>query len=249
MPPIQTIQLPGNSELLLTPSAELMKPVAVVNPNTALAAQGAIREAVLLEKIETPEQFKQGTNLQNRLGKLRKLIKDDALAKGRPYRDQAAEFSEKAKTYTDIIEQMEQAVGALLIDYRKREEAERQRKLEEARQLEAEARRRQEEAAAKVEAAKTEGEFKEAAKDFDDGLAAAELAKEQADLAPRLTTAKGVKAVRSVELLHVDKENIPRAFLVVDEAKLKKAILEDLVTKEHAWVQFRISETMKGTGR
>ncbi len=52
-----------------------------------------------------------------------------------------------------------------------------------------------------------------------------------------------------MELLKVDKDQVPRGFLDLNEGKLKKAILDGLVTLEHKWVQYKIDEGLGGTGR
>jgi len=240
----------GGELIMFTPIPDLAKPIEIISKNMVELTEGAIATAAKMVFPDGPESFKAMQEHLNLLGKLRTSIKKSGLDQGRPFRDESDRIKAEADKYLVRLVPTEAKIGAWLMDYKRQEEADRQKRLAEARQLELEARQRQEAAAALVEEAQDEEGFKAAAVKFDDGIAAQELAQEAVELVPEATKVKGVKTKRTVEILAIpDTMKVPKAFLVVDEVKLKKAILDGIVNTEHSWVQFKITETMIGTGR
>lgn len=247
--PITTITTMPAAELWFRPASDLAKPLQVISDNEALLIQGAVKKAEALATLDNAEAFKQASALLNELGRCRAYVKKSALDKGRPFRDESDRIKAMGETHLNAITPLEKKISDLMVAFRAKEEQERQRLIAEAQRLAEEAKQRQEVAAQAVETAADEKGFEQAAEAFGDGMAAAELAKESASLVGKQTRAKGTKEKKTVTILAHDLANVPRQFLMLDEAKLKKAIEMDLVTDEHKWVTFKIDTGFTGTGR
>ncbi len=156
-------------------------------------------------------------------------------------------------------------------------EAERRRLADEARKKQEEARiaeenkqraleeaaLRQAAAAQQVETAQTDEEFKAAAEAFDAGLAKEQEAQavivapvplevlnaaKEVDI-PQVYKPTGARMKKTVVILSSDVSKIPATYLLVDEAKVKRHILDGTITAATPGVTFRIDETFAGTGR
>ncbi len=243
------MEIKENNEIWLTPIPALAKPVQVVSENAALVISGAIRRANELSTVTTPAQLQEASALLNELGRCRTHLKKVALDLGRPFRDESDRIKAEADKYVLPIVPLETKISGLMYQFKLEEDAQRQRLLEESQEMALEAQQRQAAAEDALSTATSESGFEQAAKAFDDGLAAAELAQETADLVTDATKAKGVKIKRSVALLSYTMAKVPLNFLLLDETKVKKAILDGTVTVTDGWVSFKIIEGFTGTGR
>lgn len=145
---------------------------------------------------------------------------------------------------------------------RQAKEAERLADLQRA-QIVKEAEQRQAAAAGLVETATTEEGFQAGAAAFDRGIArAAEAAAVPVPVAPvevlmapaevkvpQVFKATGAKGKRTAIIESLDPELLPRTYLVPDEAKIKRHILDNTITPTTPGVKFRIDEGFIGTGR
>jgi hypothetical protein len=142
-----------------------------------------------------------------------------------------------------------------------REEAERVEAQRLQIQREAEARR---EAASKsMDAAQTEEQFEAAGEAFHRGLArdkeAAQIVVPEVPLqalqapqeivVPQVFKAKGTKTKRTPVIESVNVKLLPETYLIADEAKIKRHILDGTITEATPGVKFRVEESFVGTGR
>lgn len=195
---------------------------------------------------------------------------DDVSALGKPMLDGIVEAEAALNVEMVAYRRIEEEARA-------KAEQERQRLAELARQaqeaarraeaqrlqLEEEAKRRQEAAAAKVQEATTDEEFNTAAAAFDEGLAKdaqaaallipqvpVELLAKPGDVVvPQVAKAKGAKMTRTAVIESTDPELLARTYLVPDETKIKRHILDGTITAKTPGVKFRIEEKFSGTGR
>jgi len=175
-------------------------------------------------------------------------LNKELVAYDRIQREERAKAEQERQRLAELARQQQEAA--------KRAEAQRL-------QLEEEAKRRQEAAAAKVQEATTEEEFNKAAEAFDTGLAkdaqaaallipqvpVEVLAKPGDVVVPLVAKAKGAKLSRVAVIESTDPELLARTYLVPDEAKIKRHILDGTITAKTPGVKFRIEEKFSGTGR
>ena len=240
----------------------LARPIDVIPAVMREYAEGLTAHAKALT-INSAEDFKAAGEVLNNITKTHSALNRRRLDLARQY-DEArdANVNNVAKPVLTALDASKAAVGKLMEvwDRHEREERARIEKEKEqqrlkAEQLRIEAEARQAAAAAKVEAAKTEGQFKKAADAFDRGVQvdAEAMEMEMAALAvptPALTEAKGVKARMVVaELVITDLAALPLVYHLADEAKIKKAILAEIITKDTPGVKFTLAKQFGGTGR
>lgn len=150
-----------------------------------------------------------------------------------------------------------------LAELARQQEEERRRAEAKRLALEEEAKKRQEAAATQVEQASTEEGFTEAAAAFDAGLAKGAEAATAPVLetpvevlmapkelvVPTVTKNKGTKMTRTAVIESLEADLLARTYLVPDEAKIKRHILDGTITPGTPGVKFRIDEKFSGTGR
>ncbi len=213
------------AELILTPNPSLLaRPVVVINADNMKAMQGDIAQALSVE-VKDADQFKSAAHLLNFMGKVAKLTKEKALELGRPFRDESAAITAKAEEalapYRAAYSHLQDAMKV----YSDKVEADNQAALEEARKL--------------AEKNMKEGNLDGA----ENALTAAVSTLQEAPIA------KGIKAKETAVIISFDLAKLPIAYHMLDEAKLKKSILANIVTLETPGVVFKIEKSFTGTGR
>lgn len=267
--PISSLQHDSQSSALAIPvdivPAILYEPVAL-----------GIKRAHALN-IQTPEDYKAAGELVNMLKKFDTSIKTRALDLGRPFREQAAAITAEGEKFRAPIEPAYKLAAAKMKAYNDAElakvaaaeEAQRQERIkaEQAAQaladtkarLEREALAAEQAAAKKLENATSEKAKEKAIADLQAAqakLAEAEALPDPSSIPfipqaplPTVTAAKGVKMSKRVNGLWVDKTKIPAAYLEVNEALVKKHILDGVIAQGQYGVKFTIEEFIAGTGR
>lgn len=238
-----------NEELITSPIPALARPVRVISENNEIMIKGYITNAKNLTVLLTAEDFKAAAARLNELGRGRAFAKKAGLDAGRPYRDVSDELKAEVDKVIALITPEEDRIGKMMAEYRQKEEEANQRAIAETQRLALEAQQRQEVAASTIETAGDEAGFETAAKAFDDGIAASELARESAGRVVTMAKAKGASEKKKATILSHNLKMAPIAYLKLDEAKVLKHIEDGTITPTDAWVTFKLETVFKGTGR
>jgi hypothetical protein len=221
-------------------------PTTVISQQNIDHALGLIRDAKAL-KICGVEDLKKAGEYLNSLGRTRTFFEAEIKRLRAPFVEQANRISGEGKPHVEAITNAEATLNNEMRAY-DRLQKEEQRKAEMERQrLADEARRAQEAAAKAVEAAKTEKAFEKAEEQFHQGLAKAEEAK--AVDVPQVYKPTGAKGKKTAVIESFDLAKLPLTYHLLDEAKVKKAILAGILDENTPGLKFRIDESFIGTGR
>lgn len=257
-------------------STALAIPVEIVPAIYAEPVTLGIQRAYKLE-VTDEASYKVMAEVVNMLKKFDSTIKGHTLALGRPFRDRAAMITAEGDKFRAPIAPAYQVASNKMLAWKKLDdariaaiaEAQCQERLKiEAQQqaladakakLEREALAAEEAAAKKIENAKTD---KAREKAIAEGIEAQKLREQAAAIPepsaipfvaqaplPTAATARGVKTVKSAVLHSTDVTKLPAVYLLVNEALLKRHILDGAVTKATPGVSFSIEEKITGIGR
>ena len=252
-----------NESLVLTQLADNPRPVLALSADTKDYIAQLIERVGKQGPITTPAEFAQRSADLNALHKAWKFLDEERLRLGRLYdAEKEANVNAVAKPLLTPLaalkastEKAMQAWDRHVREERARREAEIEAERAKALQMEEEAKRRQEVAAQAVEKATTPEEFEKAAAEFDKGVAVQMQVTENLIAAtslpvPELPKAKGTKdKMKVAELEVLDLGKLPLAYHLPDEAKIKKHILDGVLTAETPGIRFRLEKAFSATGR
>ncbi len=281
----EVIQLPSGELLPEGAGNALSIPVVIIPAVYTEPVKLGIQRAYNLV-VNSPESYKEMAEVVNTLKKTDSFLKDHVLALGRPLREAAANITKQGDDFRAPIAPAYAAGSQKMLTYKKEEdakiaaaaEAQRQERVRQEQELqriadekakkEREALAAEEAATKKLAEAKTEKAKEKAIADIQTAqanLAEAAAMPEPSSIPfipqaplPTATTAKGVKMTRSVTLHSTDVTKLPAAYLTVNEALLKRHILDGVLPGQSAGkvgpgsatgATFTISEHIGGTGR
>jgi hypothetical protein len=187
-------------------------------------ALGFPDQARQIEAVD-PESLKEANEFMLGIRSLRKEISDyldpDINAADKLHKNLVA----KKKEMDEPLRESERIVGPKIASYKRKEEEERQRALEEIRRKEEERRRQEEELRRKAEEAEKEGEaqwagdFKEKAEEISKSTF-----KEDLKAAPQVTKTEGTYVRRDWKWRLKDESKVPRGFMTIDSAKITQHV-------------------------
>lgn len=252
--------------------------ITVVGAGDMGYALGCIKRATS-SQITSPEQLQLATETLNNLQRVGKLMEEAAVGAGRPYREEAQRLRDSVKEILKAVSDAKEVLGKEILRYRKAEQEAREAALREKARLEAEEARAREEARLKAEAlakeaaqrqavaeqkldsAKTEKQFDQAAAGFNRGLelgGQAVLYQAQAALpvpapavvVPTVTKVSGIRTRTTAVILSYDLSKMPVAYLQLNEKELKADLVKGKVKLgQIPDLVFTLQEEISGTGR
>lgn len=260
-------------------SGALAIPVELIPKIYVESAERGIAKATSMA-VDSPESYAAMGEIVNGLQKLGSTGEEHVLGAGKPFRNQAAAIRERGKVILSRWSEAKEAGLAKMrtwkaLDDAKREAAikaqqeaqlreEAARREEEAKRrlIEAEAAAREELAARKMEAAKTPAQLQKAITAGEEAQAIRSQAVEMEaaeSLVPFVPTAvdisakvkaKGIAERPVVTFLKYDVSKLDAAFLLCDEKKLKRAILDGFVKAGSVpGLVFTVGTDIGATGR
>jgi hypothetical protein len=252
------------NESLILSSSQAARPVLTLSQETREYLDGLTKRvsAELAKPIESASEFAQRSADLNALHKAWKVINDERLRQGRLYdEEKESNVNAVAKPWLDKLAELKVGEERLMREWdakvtaeRKRVEAEQAAERAKALQLAQEAEARKEAAAKAVEKASTPAQFDKAATAFDVAIArdleSTELLISAGSAPmPEEAKAKGSKGKDKVmDLRLVDISKLPLAYHMMDEAKVRKHILDGVLDASHG-ISYRIEKGFSATGR